>query len=67
MARRSNSVEMQVVFSKEKATKNTIRFSENVPGELDTPKIGTIYVPKATLKAVGWTDGKDLVLSVSAR
>lgn len=56
---------MQVKFKMEKATKNTIRFTEVLEHELDVPKIGTIYVPKATLGSVGWSEGKDLIVELS--
>lgn len=56
---------MQVKFKMEKATKNTIRFTEVLEHELDAPKIGTIYVPKATLCSVGWAEGKDLIVELS--
>lgn len=56
---------MQVKFKMEKATKNTIRFTEVLEHELDAPKIGTIYVLKATLGSVGWSEGKDLVVELS--
>ena len=38
---------MEIKFEMEKETKNTIRFKEVVGGPLDTPNIGTIYIPKA--------------------
>lgn len=53
---------MTVKFTMEKATKNTIRFAEVLENELDAPKIGTVYVPKATLSAIGWKEG--MVLTV---
>ena len=56
---------MQVKFKMEKATKNTIRFTEVLEHELAAPKIGTIYVPKATLSSVGWAEGKDLIVELS--
>ena len=56
---------MQVKFKMEKATKNTIRFTEVLEHELDAPKIGTIYVPSATLGSVGWSEGKDLIVELS--
>lgn len=56
---------MQVKFKMEKATKNTIRFTEVLEHDLDTPKIRTIYVPKATLRSAGWSEGKDLVVELS--
>ena len=51
---------MTVIFKMEKATKNTIKFSEVLEDELDAAKIGTLYVQKATLKEIGWQDGKPL-------
>ena len=56
---------MQVKIKMEKANKNTISFTEVLEHELDAPKIGTIYVPKATLGSVGWTEGKDLIVELS--
>lgn len=55
---------MKALFEMEKATKNTIRFTEVLENELDAPKIGTIYIPKSTLGSLGWKDGKKLVISV---
>lgn len=57
---------MKVAMEMEKTTKNTIRFTEVLENELDAPKIGTIYVPKATLGAIGWKEGKKLVIEISA-
>lgn len=56
---------MRVEFTQEKVTKNTIRFTEVLESELDVSQVGTIYVPKATLKAIGWSDGKKLVMELS--
>lgn len=55
---------MLINFEMEKETKNTIRFKETVADILDTPKVGTIYVPKATLKEIGYTTGKTLKLDL---
>ena len=57
---------MKVAFEVEKDTKNTIRFKEVVGGPLDTPKVGTIYVPKATLKEIGYEVGKQLTIDLKA-
>lgn len=57
---------MKVNFEMEKDTKNTIRFREVVGGTLDTPKVGTIYVPKATLKEIGYEVGKQLTIDLKA-
>ena len=48
----------------ERATKNTIRFAEKLENELDTPKLGIIYVPKATLGAIGWEEGHMLTVDL---
>lgn len=53
-----------VLFEMEKETKNTIRFKEVVADMLDTPKVGTIYVPKATLKEVGYMQGSKLSMDL---
>lgn len=53
-----------VKLEMEKDTKNTIRFKEVVPGPLDTPKLGTIYVPKTTLKEIGYEPGKELLVDL---
>lgn len=55
---------MTVSFEMEKETKNTIRFKEVVEDFLDTPKVGTLYVPKATLKQIGYTDGAKLIMDL---
>lgn len=58
---------MKVTMNMEKATKNTIRFTEVLESELDAPSIGVIYVPKATLKAIGWKEGKTLEIEINAK
>lgn len=55
---------MSVTFKMEKATKNTIRFEEVLESELSAPVIGSIYIPKATLGQLGWTEGKNLTLTM---
>ena len=56
---------MEVFFELEKVTKNTIRFAEVLNGPLDTPKVGTIYVPKTTLQQIGYTEGKQLKVTLA--
>ena len=58
---------MEIKFEMEKETKNTIRFKEVVGGPLDTPNIGTIYVPKATLKAISYEPGTQLIVELKAK
>ena len=55
---------MKVMMEMEKATKNTIRFTEVLENALDAPKIGTIYVPKSTLGSVGWKEGMKLAIAI---
>ena len=56
---------MKVKFEVEKDTKSTIRFKETGIGPLDTPKVGTLYVPKATLKEIGYEEGQQLEISLA--
>ena len=58
---------MKITMNMEKATKNTIKFTEVLESELDAPSIGVIYVPKATLKAIGWKEGKTLEVEINAK
>lgn len=46
---------IEVTFSKEKETKNTIRFQEDVEGDA-SPIVGTLYVKKSKLDEMGATD-----------
>lgn len=57
--------EIKVKFEEEKETMRTIRFKEAnvVPG--DVPIIGTLYVPKMTLKVIGWESGDYLYATIS--
>lgn len=56
---------MTINFEQEKATKNTIKFTEILETELDTAKIGSLYVQKGTLKEIGWQDGKKLAVELT--
>lgn len=58
---------MNITFTKERETKNTIRFTEVLEDELDTPVIGTLYVAKSALKSLGWKDGRDLSMTLSVK
>lgn len=55
-----------VTFEFEKDTKNTIRFKEVLNGPLDAPVIGTLYVPKQTLKQIGYNEGSKLIVDLRA-
>ena len=55
---------MKVMFEFEKDTKNTIRFKEVLNGPLDVANIGTLYVPKMTLKAIGYQEGQKLEVTL---
>ena len=65
MATKKANANVTVNFAMEKATKNTIRFQEVLESELDAPAIGTIYIPKATLKQIGWAEGKELKVTIA--
>lgn len=56
---------MTITLKMEKATKNTIRFEEVLENELQAPKIGSIYVPKATLGELEWKEGDMITLEIS--
>lgn len=58
---------IELTFAFERETKNTIRFAEQVEDVLDTPQIGTIYVAKSALKAMGWKQGNNLSLSIGLK
>ena len=57
---------MRVSFEFEKETKNTIRFKEVLDGPLDAPSIGTLYVPKQTLKQIGYKEGNKLIVELKS-
>jgi len=63
MATKTDTAALNLAFSPEKETKGTWRFVEAVEGDAE-PRIGTFYVPKATLATLGWTEGQTLVVSV---
>lgn len=46
--------ESGLTFSAERATKNTVVFAEDTVSEYALAKIGSIYIPKATLAEIGW-------------
>lgn len=60
---KNNAINLTFAFERE--TKNTIRFTEQVEDTLDTTQIGTIYVSKHTLKAMGWREGNTLTMTLS--
>jgi hypothetical protein len=47
--------QIDVQFAAERDTKNTVRFKEYVPFGAD-PKVGIIYIPKATLEKLGFPE-----------
>ena len=53
---------MKASFKADRVTKNTVRFEEQLEGELASPTIGTVYVPKSTLGQLGYQDGDTLVV-----
>ena len=55
---------MKVNFTQEKVTKNTIKFAEVLDDELDTAKIGSLYIRKDALKAIGWKGGATITVDI---
>lgn len=55
---------MRITFTPERETKRTWRFAEDVPQD-DEPQIGTIYIRKATLKALDWQPGDSIVVDIT--
>ena len=53
---------MTIIMYEEKQTKNTVRFTENS----ETPKLGTLYIPKATLQELGYKSGMALHVTMAA-
>lgn len=58
---------MKVTFEMEKATKNTIRFTEVLESELSAPVIGSVYIPKSTLGQMGWKEGNHVIIDISVK
>ena len=55
---------MKVEFKMEKATKNTIRFTEILESDLAAPKVGSIYIPKSTLGELKWKEGNVITINL---
>lgn len=56
----SEKVQKRVVMQLEKVTKNTVKYQEVA----DVPVIGTLYVPKHTLQALGNTQAQQIVVTL---
>ncbi len=54
---------VKVKFSKERDTKNTVRFAEE--GDPEDNKIGTVYLKKATVAELG--SPEDIEVTVTAK
>lgn len=63
----SSSSKVSILFKADRATKNTVRFSEICALPTDSPVIGTMYVPKATLTAIGYKDTDTLSIDLSIK
>lgn len=57
---------MQIKFEQERETKNTIRFQELAP-DVESQKIGTLYVKKSVLKELGYSEDKTLIVELSVQ
>lgn len=62
-----NNATIELVFTYERETKNCIRFTEVLQDKLDTPQVGTLYLQKASLKAMGWQEGKNITMQLSVK
>lgn len=52
---------MKITFEMDRPTKNTVLFRE------DGEKIKTLYVPKTTLRELGWNDGDKIEIEVRVK
>lgn len=64
---KNNATTIELTFTFERETKNTIRFTEKVSDMLDTPQVGTLYLQKQSLKAMGWNQGKDITMTLQVK
>ena len=62
-----NNATIELVFTYERETKNCIRFTEVLQDKLDTPQVGTLYLQKASLKAIGWQEGKNITMTLNVK
>lgn len=53
-----------ITFVPEKETKNTVRYQEQDQTEPGQPAIGTLYVQKATITALGLTPSDNLTVTL---
>jgi len=53
-----------VSFRVDRVTKNTVRFEEELAGQLESARIGTLYVPKSTLAQIGYQEGDRLAVEL---
>jgi hypothetical protein len=63
-AKAASTSTLDLTFEPDRETKGTWRFAELVPGPLDEPKVGTLYVRKQTLAGIGYTPGDRLRLTL---
>lgn len=62
---KNNAIEL--TFTYERETKNCIRFTEVLQDKLDTPQVGTLYLQKSSLKQMGWSQDKDIKMTLSVK
>ena len=58
------ATEVRVTFKRERETKNTVRYEEQVSDSGEPPMIGTLYLQKWALKRLG--DPETVSVTVSA-
>lgn len=54
-----------ITLKAEKATKNTVLFREELANEFALAKLGSIYVPKASLAELGFTGAENIKVEIS--
>lgn len=64
---KNNNATIELTFTFERETKNTIRFTEKTADMLDTPQVGTLYLQKSSLKQMGWSQDKDIKMTLSVK
>mgnify|MGYP000897812238 CR=1 FL=1 len=57
---------ISVLLTKDKVTKRTLRFAEDIKDDEDKI-LGQIYVPKKTLNEIGYKEGDKLEVTLSVK
>lgn len=55
---------MEIIFQKEKETKNTVKFNEILSNDLERGHIGSLYILKDTLENLGFNESNKIKLTI---